>query len=92
MQANDDWVHEQSPRIDELIHEYRLVLHDSFDQAVTGRSLAEIGVAGTVDGSFTLRRTDTVASVQATFHQRWDASHNNLAGLDDHDVALQVHQ
>jgi hypothetical protein len=34
-----------------------------FDQAVTGRSYDEIGIASTVDGSFTLRRSDTIASV-----------------------------
>ena len=38
-----------------------------FDQAVTGRSYDEIGIAPTVDGSFTLRRTDTIASVQAAY-------------------------
>jgi hypothetical protein len=35
-----------------------------FDQAVTGRSYAEIGIASTVNGSFTLRRGDTIATVQ----------------------------
>ena len=34
-----------------------------FDQAITGRSSADTGIASTVDGSFTLRPTDTIASV-----------------------------
>jgi hypothetical protein len=58
-----------------------------FDQAITGRSYAEIGIASTVDGSFTLRKTDTIGSVQAAYRRRWDASRANLAGLaDDHVV------
>jgi hypothetical protein len=36
-----------------------------FDQAITGRSYADMGVASTVDGSFTLRTIDTIATVQA---------------------------
>ena len=51
-----------------------------FDQAVTGRSYDEIGIATTVDGSFTLRRSDTIASVQAAYRQRWEASRTNLNG------------
>jgi hypothetical protein len=51
-----------------------------FDQAVTGRSYDEIGIASTVDGSFTLRRTDTIASVQAAYRERWEASRKNLSG------------
>ena len=96
-----DWTAEQRQRVEELIDEYRVALHDSlndlteeearrrlvpskttllglvkhatfvegvwFDQAVTGRSYAEIGIAGTVDGSFTLRKDDTIATVQAAY-------------------------
>lgn len=51
-----------------------------FDQAVTGRSYDDIGIATTVDGSFTLRRTDTIASVQAAYRRRWEASRTNLGG------------
>jgi hypothetical protein len=51
-----------------------------FDQAVTGRSYDEIGIASTVDGSFTLRRSDTIASDQAAYRQRWEASRKNLNG------------
>jgi Protein of unknown function (DUF664) len=49
-----------------------------FDQAVTGRSYEEIGVARTVDGSFALRRSDTIASVQEAYRRRWEASRTNL--------------
>jgi hypothetical protein len=57
-----------------------------FDQAITGRSFAEVGIASTVDGSFTLRRSDTVASVQAAYRERWEASRRNLVGLGGDDV------
>ncbi len=52
-----------------------------FDQAVTGRSYDDIGIARTVDGSFTLRRTDTIASVQDEYRERWQQSRRNLDGL-----------
>ncbi|MDQ6658916.1 MAG: DinB family protein [Actinomycetota bacterium] len=45
-----------------------------FDQALTGRSYAEIGIATTPDRSFTLRRADTVASVSAAYEARAEAS------------------
>ena len=114
------WVAEQSQRIDELIDEYRIALHDSlddlteeearrrlvpskttllglvkhatfvegvwFDQAITGRSYAAIGVASTVDRSFTLRTGDTVATVQTAYRERWRASRANLAGLRPDEV------
>ena len=51
-----------------------------FDQAVTGRSSREIGIAATVAGSFTLRDTDTIASVQAEYRDRWAMSRGNLDG------------
>ncbi|MAT04310.1 MAG: hypothetical protein CL424_04610 [Acidimicrobiaceae bacterium] len=51
-----------------------------FDQAITGRSYAEIGIAATVDGSFNLRSSDTIASVQAAYRDRWAASGRNLEG------------
>ena len=34
-----------------------------FDQAITGRSYGDIGIATTVDGSFTLRADDTLIRV-----------------------------
>ena len=57
-----------------------------FDQAVTGRSYAEIGIASTVDGSFTLGKGDTVESVQLAYRQRCDASRRTMAGLRSDDV------
>ena len=109
-----EWVDEQRQRVDELIDEYRVALHDSlnglteeearrrlvpskttklglikhacfvegvwFDQAVTGRSSADIGIAATVHGSFKLRATDTIASVQAEYRERWATSRRNIDG------------
>jgi hypothetical protein len=57
-----------------------------FDQAITGRSYAQVGVARTVDGSFTVREDDTIATVQAEYRTRWKTSRNNLAGLQSGDV------
>lgn len=57
-----------------------------FDQAITGRTYAEIGIASTVDGSFTLRTGDTIESVQAAYRERWATSRDNLAGLRSDDV------
>lgn len=51
-----------------------------FDQAVTGRTQRQIGIAGTVDGSFTLRAGDTVETVRAAYRQRWERSRQVLAG------------
>ena len=109
-----EWVDEQRQRVDELIDEYRVALHDSlnglteeearrrlvasnttllglvkhatfvegvwFDQAITGRSSAETGIAATVDGSFKLRPTDTIASIQADYRERWATSRSNIDG------------
>jgi hypothetical protein len=52
-----------------------------FDQAISGRSYAEIGIASTVDRSFTLTEADTVASVQAAYRERWAASDEVMASL-----------
>lgn len=49
-----------------------------FDQAITGRTYRQIGIPATVDGSFTLRNTDTIASVQTSYRARWAASNRNL--------------
>ena len=57
-----------------------------FDQAVTGRSYAAIGIASTVDGSFTLRKADTIATVQAAYRERCEASRLSLAGLQSGDI------
>jgi hypothetical protein len=115
-----DWTAEQRRRIEELIDEYRMALHDSlndlteeearrrlvpskttllglvkhavfvegvwFDQAITGRSYGQIGIARTVDGSYTVRTDDTIATVQAEYRTRWTMSRNNLARLQSDDV------
>lgn len=57
-----------------------------FDQAITGRPYAEVGIPTTVDGSFALRADDTIATVQAAYRARWEVSRANLASLRDHDV------
>jgi hypothetical protein len=114
------WTVEQRQRVEELLDEYRVVLHDSlnglteeearrrlvpskttvlglvkhatfvegvwFDQAVTGRSYAEIGIAGTVDGSFALGERDTIATVQAAYRQRWETSRRHLARLRSDEI------
>jgi Protein of unknown function (DUF664) len=41
-----------------------------FEQAISGRSYAEIGIPSTPDRSFTLDDSDTIASVQEAHRQR----------------------
>jgi len=53
-----------------------------FDQALTGRSYADIGIATTPDRSFTLTKTDTVASISAAYVARAEASRQAAAHLD----------
>jgi hypothetical protein len=118
--ARPHWTVEHRQRDDDLVDEYRVVLHDSlndlteeearrrlvpskttllglvkhatfvegvwFDQAVTGRSYAEIGIARTVDGSFTLRKGDTIATVQAAYRKRWETSRGRLGSLRSDDI------
>jgi hypothetical protein len=57
-----------------------------FDQAITGRSYADIGIATTVAGSFALREDDTIATIQAAYRLRWETSRQNLAGLRSDDI------
>jgi len=57
-----------------------------FDQAVTGRTYAEIGIATSPDRSFTLTTADTVASVRAAHAERCEASRRTMATLDLGDV------
>ncbi|OWY61083.1 hypothetical protein B7486_65710, partial [cyanobacterium TDX16] len=57
-----------------------------FDQAITGRTYAEIGIPATVDGSFSVRKADTIASVQAAHRERCEASRRTMAELADGDV------
>ena len=56
-----------------------------FDEALTGRSRAEIGIAETVDGSFMLTPEDSISSVVATFQQACEASRAAIVdiSLDD---------
>lgn len=57
-----------------------------FDQAVTGRSSKEIGIASSPVRSFTLTKSDTVASVRDTHRRRCQASRRAVAGLALDDV------
>ncbi len=57
-----------------------------FDQAVTGRSRAEIGIPETVDESFALADDDTVASVLRAYREACEASRAAIAHLDVDDV------
>lgn len=52
-----------------------------FDQAVTSRSYAEVGIATTPDRSFTLTEGDTVASVSAAYEARAEASRHAAGEL-----------
>jgi hypothetical protein len=52
-----------------------------FDQAISGRSFAEIGIAGSVEQSFALRDSDTVASVQQAHRERSATSRSAMAEL-----------
>lgn len=52
-----------------------------FDQAVTGRSYAEVGIASTPDRSFTLRRSDTIISIRTDYRRRCDASRQAMSEL-----------
>ena len=57
-----------------------------FDQAVTGRSYAEIGIPATPDRSFSLKQSDTIAAVQAAHGQRCERSRHTMAALALDDV------
>ena len=52
-----------------------------FDQAVTSRSYAEIGIASTPDRSFTLNKADTIASIREAHRERCEASRLAIADL-----------
>ena len=56
-----------------------------FDEAVTCRSRAEIGIPATPDESFTLHDSDTIASVQQAHREACEASRRATSslGLDD---------
>jgi len=52
-----------------------------FDEAVTGRTRAQIGIPDGPDASFDLEPEDTIASVLASYREACDASHSAVAGL-----------
>lgn len=52
-----------------------------FDQAVSGRSYAEIGIPDTPDRSFTLEDEDTIASIQEAHRSRCETSRRTFAEL-----------
>jgi len=56
-----------------------------FDEAVTGRTRAEIGIAGSPDESFILAEHDTIASVRQGHSEACQSSRRAVAslGLDD---------
>ncbi|MFB9907744.1 DinB family protein [Allokutzneria oryzae] len=56
-----------------------------FDEAVTGRSRAEIGIPATPDDSFVLTDEDTIETVRAAHRAACEASRQATAhlGLDD---------
>jgi len=56
-----------------------------FDEAVTCRSRAEIGIPGTPDESFILRGGDTIATVLQAHHEACEASRRatSALGLED---------
>ncbi len=52
-----------------------------FDQAISGRSYAEIGIPSSPDRSFTLSDADSIASVQDAHQNRCEVSRRAMAGL-----------
>ena len=57
-----------------------------FDQAVTGHTYEEIGIATTPERSFILRKADTISSVQTEYRRRSDRSRRTMAALAPDDV------
>lgn len=57
-----------------------------FDEAITGRSRAEIGVAATPDESFVLDDDDTIASVQRAHREACEASRRAASTLELDDM------
>jgi Protein of unknown function (DUF664) len=57
-----------------------------YDQAITGRTYAEIGIPRTPDASFRLRNADTIESVRARYREACAASRKAVAKLDLDDV------
>ncbi|MGW4396199.1 DinB family protein [Amycolatopsis nivea] len=57
-----------------------------FDEAVTGRSRAEIGIPETPDESFVLADDDTIASIQQAHREACEAARQATASLELTDV------
>jgi Protein of unknown function (DUF664) len=57
-----------------------------FDEAVTGRSRADIGIPNGPDESFDLGEDDTIESVRADFLEAVAASRNAVSGLGLEDI------
>jgi hypothetical protein len=53
-----------------------------FDEAITCRTRAEIGIAATPDESFTLEDSDTIAAVQRAHHEACEASRRATSTLE----------
>ena len=64
-----------------LVKHATFVEHVWFDEAVTGRSRAEIGIPATPAESFVLAAADTVASVQQAHRDACAAARRATAGL-----------
>ncbi len=57
-----------------------------FEEAVTGRSRAEIGIPATPDESFILNEDDTIATVQRAHREACEASRRATASLELDDM------
>nr|WP_246030120.1 DinB family protein [Saccharothrix variisporea] len=57
-----------------------------FDEAITGRSRAEIGIPATPDESFILTDHDTIASVRQAHHDACEASRQATSSLALDDI------
>lgn len=57
-----------------------------FDEALTGRSRAEIGLPATPDESFILNDDDTVASIQQAHREACESSRRAASSLDLEDM------
>jgi hypothetical protein len=68
-----------------LVKHVTYVEHVWFNQALTGRSLKELGAPSTPDRSFILSKPDTIDSIRADYAAACDTSRRLVAGyeLDD---------
>ncbi|MGH3507161.1 MAG: DinB family protein [Nocardioidaceae bacterium] len=57
-----------------------------FDEAITCRSRAEIGIPASPDESFVLDADDTIASIQGAHRAAWEASRRATASLRLDDI------